>query len=463
MRAWAFVVAVCVAGAARAAAEPYATSGFEEFAEGAAVVDGTTFTLEPFAGGAEARDLSAVRSHVGFAFDKPCGVPDPFAASEPTNARYLSYRAEGAGVWRRFAARPASSEGRLYVDTLMRFAPWPEEADPVECLRQGERFGLWTQEVGEGKLGLFVAALLYDDDGWETTVGTNAFRVVNDLDLSPEAWHRVTVRVVDDVTRARARNPEAYPEGIPGFMVWIDGELLRTEEGGGSFSDGYVDILAFEPDRRWGWLDWDAPADWDVAELLQSGTVFADLAGTGEAELSGVGFGGMGDVDDLAVTAAQPAGFETSIDFILLGEARPEFAGVPQESVAAWMSAIGATLAAVRGDGLAFPSYLLNIGLGLATPPELRIVAMAEAEPGVWDVTVEARADGGLVTLHDGGASAINGELRVTAADTLAGLAVAAPRSYPLDFSGGCTEVTIRVPASAGTFFRASVVARRGE
>ena len=456
-KAGATVSAVRVAGVSPDAVRPYVADGFEEYAAGASVVDGRDFTLEAFADGTEIRDFSLVRAHDGFVFGRPCGVPDPFAAAEPANALYFGYRTENAGVWRRFDVRPALSEGRLYVDTLVRLNPWPEDADPLACLRKGERFGLWTQETPDGELGLFIGALQYDDDGWETTVGTNVFRVANAIDLSPEAWHRVTVRAVDDVTRARARNPEAYPEGVPGFLVWIDGELLRTAEGEGSFTDGYVDFLAFEPDPRWGWLDWNSPADWEVADLLQSGTVFADLSGTGTAELSGVGFGGTGDVDDLTVTAAQPAGFESSLDFMLLGEADPAFVGVPRTSVADWLASIGATVAAAQGDGRAFASYLFNLGLGLETPPELRITAMEEVEPGVWAVTVRVTAGGGPVALHDGSAPVINGELRVMAADTLAGLETAVPSVRPLVFGADRTEVTIRIPASAGAFFRIAV------
>ena len=193
-------------------------------------------------------------------------------------------------------AGAASALGRLYVDSHIRLMPWGEDADPTEYLQPDERFRLWTQLDETGRTNLFVTALQYDDDGWETFVGTNVFRIANSIDLSGETWRRLTVRAVADVTRAKARNPEVYPEGVQGFLVWLDGELLRTAPDDGSFTDDYVNFLAYEPDPAWGWLDWESPVDREVADLLQSGTVFADLRGAEAGGVSDVGFFGLGAI-----------------------------------------------------------------------------------------------------------------------------------------------------------------------
>lgn len=436
--------------AAFAKPAPSVANGFEQSPLGASVADGAAFTFEPLAGATEAADASQVKAHQPFAYAAPCGEPEPFVGA--ANARYLNYSTGEACLWRKCAAEP-SAAGELFVDTLVRLTPWADGANPLSYLQDGERFQLWTRLDEDGRTNLFVTALLYDDDGWETTVTTNAFRIANALDLSADRWRRLTVRAVADVTRAHDRNPAAYPDGIQGFLVWLDGELLRTDEGCGSFSDGYVDFLAFEPDPDWGWLDWRKPADLAVAELLQSGTVFADLRGGGAEGVTGFGMAGMGDVDDLTVTAAQPRGFVASVDFMLLGEGDAAFAEEPKGAVLDWLDGIGATAAEAAADAHAHESYLLNLGLGLNAAPQLRIVRMEAAGAGAWDVTVRVLLPTGTVRLKDG----LNGELVVLAADTLAGLATAQPCVRPFSFSPDRTELTVRIPSAAGAFYRLGI------
>ena len=346
----------------------------------------------------------------------------------------------------------ASALGRLYVDSHIRLMPWGEDADPTEYLQPDERFRLWTQLDETGRTNLFVTALQYDDDGWETFVGTNVFRIANSIDLSGETWRRLTVRAVADVTRAKARNPEVYPEGVQGFLVWLDGELLRTAPDDGSFTDDYVNFLAYEPDPAWGWLDWESPVDREVADLLQSGTVFADLRGAEAGGVSDVGFFGLGAIDNV-MTSTELAGFVSGVDFMLLSEGHSAFAGVPHESVSAWLASIGRTFADAMTDARAHESFLLNLGLGLGAAPQLKIVRMAPGDAGEWNVTVKALVNDEAV-LPAGG---FNGSLAVRAAATLAGLETAEGVVMPFVLDAANRETTIRVNPRAGSFFRVTL------
>lgn len=456
MRAFIGLAVALCASAVAAETGPFVTDGYEEFAEGASVVDGQNYELQAVGSPSESLDDCRVRAHGTFDFDAPCGEPDPFAAPGTPNLRALDFRMVERSLWRKFAPRTATTEGQLYVDTLLKFDVWGDDVEPAEVLCHGERFGLWAQEGADGRANLYVAALLYDDDGWETTVRTNYFRIANDIDLTRGAWHRVTVRTIEDVTRAHTRNPETYPEGIQGFMVWVDGELLRTDRGCGSFSDGYVDFLAFEPDPAWGWLDWNDPADLAVADQLQEGTVFADLTGSGGG-LSGVGFGGSGSVDDLTVTTDAPRDFVSGYDYLLLDEANPAFLTASRSSVAAWLSAIGATPADAARDSLSHASYLFNLDLGLKAVPRLAITRLAEDEPGVWSLTTRAFADGKDIVLQDGIRPVVNGSLGLMSAPDLPGLEAAPVTVWPLVFEPDRRELTIRIPVSVGSFFRACI------
>lgn len=465
MKIFMAVLTVLVAAGARGAT-PALAEGFEGAAVGTSVTNGLGFRAEggSVAVGDEEEEGSVVRTHNPFAYSAACGEPDAFKGR--ANARYLHYHTNaGEGrIWRSVGDLYGATNGCLFVDVLVQLDVWSAGSAPATDMAPGQRFQFWAEADDEAAAtNLCIAALQYDDDGWDTYVTTNVFRMAVRADFSSNAWHRLTLKLIDDVTRAHARNPEWYPEGVQGFQVWFDGQPVQAE-GEGSFTDAYVEFLAFEEDPTWGWLVAGDPVDEAVAELLQSGTVFADLRGAGAGGLCDVGFKGTGGADDITVTTSEPAGMRSVLfDAVLLDEADAAFAGASAVGIGDWLAATGKTAAEVAGVPNAHASYLLGLEPGLEEDPTMAITRIEPAGVGLWDVTVRvaARAAGKpaaeAVELHDGTRTTFNGELVVQSAAELDGLASAEPKAYPLVFEADRTELTVRVDAEAGSFFRARI------
>lgn len=439
------------------------TTGFENYSLGFCPVEGAEIDTHD----------------AGFVYTAFCGVPDAFVGE--ANNRYLCFKNVEDRIWRpvftdgtsagdwRIGPAFSLAETALYTDTMVQFVVSEGDLwDPITTASAGDKIVIWLQEFFSPNsdyvsTNLCVAAMQYDDDGWDTIVSTNVFVITNSINVGTGEWHRLTVRTMDDITREHAKNPRWYPDSIQGFMIWLDGQALASDYS--SFTDGYVDLLAYEPDPHWGWLTFGVPDDDLIADRMRSGTIFASLAGASRTNaLSAVSFSGIGAVDNVAFTTTDPLNFVNAFDFAYTSaEVSEALADVPLADLRGWADAMGRTREEVAADARARSSYMLGIDLGLAEDPRLEITELKEVEEGVWDITVRVRVrtDGQSVSepieLHDGTKALINGTLMVYKSATLDGLSAAEPEVWPLVFEDDCTELTTRVQVGAGRFFRAAL------
>ena len=232
--------------------------------------------------------------------------------AEANNANYLALDTEGGTLWRSLGeidiqtdagtniyslgtARAVAASG-TYLDTLVQFTVTEDEAPTVGA---GDKLAIWLQ-AEEGVTNLMVRAGYVDDDGTSTSTTSKDYVLSNAI--VPGQWYRLTVKAIQDVTKCKEKNPEAYSEEFfTGFEVYID-DVLQTADSS-SFSQGYIDLATGA--NEYGWLD--ATADAEFITYLTSGKVFASLGGAKTvSQLQGVGFQGTGAVDEIVWTEEDP-------------------------------------------------------------------------------------------------------------------------------------------------------------
>lgn len=196
--------------------------------------------------------------------------PRPSQFAIDTQDKYLSIKTPLTnGVIR--AAGDATIDGAIYVDTLVKFTAADDDLDiPTD-----------------GKIAVWVKAM--DEDGTENHIMVTAGPIVDQKPTTYDcgeisnldAWHRLTIKVIGDVTNGDSQN---------GLVVYLDAK-----------SDS-ADIL-FSDDAKAAFAGYTLS---DVAaEYKRNGQLFPAMQSS--ATLASVEFAGQGSVDDIVYTETQPA------------------------------------------------------------------------------------------------------------------------------------------------------------
>ena len=452
-----------------------------------------------------------------FDYNGRWGVPAAFRDAELAQQNYLELSTEGGTLWRSVEDTNEIDGQRvlgagwdmsadyptLYVDTMVQFTP--TEDGEIPQVTGEDKIAIWlnvdaTDEENPVTNLCVYAAVADDQGGFEPTKFT-----VTNAQVEPGKWYRLTVKAIGDV---------ANGDMVPGFMVYLDGTLLKSDKPG--LTAEYVDVLGLEG---------------TYATDVANGSVFVSLGGQDQAPVfKGVGFKGSGAIDDFQIDIATPnfllsvgaldftltwgegisavsytinggeataassgtavvdveanaevavtvtyepwfvAGADSAATTFTVTEpgqtyaytaqlaATPEAAGagaafgdLTTAAVKTWADAKSLTPAQIAGCEYALDAYLLNTGLDAA--PALAITSIEEVADG-WQITVKATAGDATVSL-DG----INGALKVKTAATLGALADAAADTYTATFDADGVA-TIKVTGDNKNFMKATVVAQ---
>ena len=481
---------------------------------------GFKFVYEPANGSTDGSTVKAYGTEDNlplFDYAGRWGVPAAFTDTELAQQKYLELSTEGGTLWRsvdettEVDGQRVLGEGwdmsfdypTLYVDTMVQFTP--TEDGEIPQVTSEDKIAIWLNVDATDEenpvTNLCVYAAIADDQGGFTPA---KFTVTN-AQVEPGKWYRLTVKAIGDVTDS---------DMVPGFMVYLDGTLLKSDKQG--ITAEYVEVLGIEG---------------DFATKIAEGSVFVSLGGMDTAPVfKGVGFKGSGAIDDFQIDDATPnfllsvgaldftltwgegisavsytinggestaatsgatvqdveanaaiavtvtyepwyvAGADSAAATFTVTEpgqtyaytaqlaATPEAAGagaafgeLTTATVKAWADAKSLTPAAIAACEYAFDAYLLNTGL--TAKPELAITSIEEVADG-WQITVKATAGDDTVSL-DG----INGALKVKTAATLGALADATADTYTATFDAAGVA-TIKVTGDNKNFMKATVVAQ---
>lgn len=450
-------------------------------------------------------------------FDYNKLLPNEFAAEGLANNNYLELSTEGGTLWRAatdtgavpfedgglgagIAMGELGTTDKVYVDTMVQFTPTEDGGTPA--VETEDKLAIWLNVETDEDTGVATTNLCVL--GKEMFGGApQVHHITNAGEVQPGVWYRLTVKAIDDITCGDSR--------FPGFKIWLDGKLLKSDKMAIAADDGTLeDIL------------WNGDGTFDI-QGIKDGSYFGSLQGLlGESDIPmfmGVGFKGSGAIDDLQIGAEDPNFFQAAgtLDFTLVwdenisavsytingGEAKTAVSGTPIECEADAVVAITATAAnawlevdaesvagftvtetgkthTITASEIASPiegeltadvkawatakggltpdqitactfaknAYLMNTDL--SAEPGLQITSITEVEGG-WQITVKGTQGENAVTL-----AGINGALQVKAAATLEGLAEATPATYDvaLDAAG---VATITVTGDAKNFMKATV------
>lgn len=102
----------------------------------------------------------------------------------------------------------------LCFDSMVSF----QASDSDQVLEPGEKLLVWLKPDGDG-YALVVSAGYFPASGAASTeMAQKDYRVTN-VSVRPDEWHRLTVKLISDVTDCGAR--------APGLFVYLDGTLLQ--------------------------------------------------------------------------------------------------------------------------------------------------------------------------------------------------------------------------------------------
>lgn len=452
-----------------------------------------------------------------FDYNGRWGVPAAFRDETLAQQKYLELSTEGGTLWRSATVTTGDAGERLlgegwsmtdyptlYVDTMVQFTP-TEDGETPTVNETADRIAIWLNVDATNEdnpvTNLCVYALQLGDGTSDKVKYT-----VNNFNVNPGAWYRLTVKAVADVTGGQK---------YPGFMIYIDGQLLKSDKPG--ITEDFLGVLEGE-----GYVTAAEATD------IRNGSVFPSLLGKERTpKFTGVGFKGSGAIDDFQIDSETPnfLGDVSTLDFTLTwgegisavsytinggaatvatsgtkveveansaiavtvtyapwyvaGEgpasftvtepdtahnytavlaATPEAAGagtafgeLETALVKEWADKKSLTPAQIAECAYALDAYLLNTGLDAA--PALAITSIEEVADG-WQITVKATAGENDVTLEG-----INGALKVKTAATLGGLADAAAQAFNVTV-GADGVATIKVTGDNTNFMKATVVAQ---
>lgn len=161
----------------------------------------------------------------------------------------------------------------VFVDTMLKFT-LSEESD--QTLDKDAQFGLWLAAPEEnGPTNIWIKMGSVNEAG--TITPTNiAIGVANAID--PNAWHRVTIRSIANINQ-RTGSP------LVGYVVFIDGNETP---------------LAYQGDDYAALIDPEVVKDAAAKGYYEKKQLFVGLVNA--AQLTAVGFKGMGSTDDIMIS-----------------------------------------------------------------------------------------------------------------------------------------------------------------
>ena len=168
----------------------------------------------------------------------------------------------------------------LYFDSLVKFTVCD---DPPTQEYSGAKIVMWLQTTeDESVTNIMINA------GYLTKVAgnvnvSNAVYKCKEFDVDVEAWHRVTIKAISDITK----------EGVdvPAFVVFIDGSAVKIAGSENVLGDNFYEL------------------DENATYWYGRGELFPSLVQgeTGSDSLTNVGFDGTGKLTDLVFTDVPPA------------------------------------------------------------------------------------------------------------------------------------------------------------
>ncbi|MBQ3342776.1 MAG: hypothetical protein IJG84_12825 [Kiritimatiellae bacterium] len=184
----------------------------------------------------------------------------------------------------------------LYFDSFVKFTAFDD--DP-QVVTNGEKLAIWLKEVyGNGDSADPTGTNLMITAGWLGVGVTNYSCTVANTSFNDGGWHRVTVKMIDNIYPA-AETP------VPAFVVFIDGVYAQcTGEDKGIVSGNVNPKYAANVSE--GAL---FPSALQGAAAATAGTL-----GTVKA----VDFDGQGSVDDIVFTTAVPDDWAKDTEFFTI-------------------------------------------------------------------------------------------------------------------------------------------------
>ena len=182
----------------------------------------------------------------------------------------------------------------LYIDTMVKFTASEDAPTPGE----GDKLVVWLRETpGENDnpstYTLMVTAGFFDTDDMSDISEVKSYPT--DAVVVPDQWYNLKVKAIEDV------DTEGYSdEGIAGFVVLIDGTVVKTTEPTASSIDSYGETK---------YVDANAETYAIFPSCIKSGmvgsTTIRQLAFSGSGAIDTVGaFEGDCDPDDEPTTYA---------------------------------------------------------------------------------------------------------------------------------------------------------------
>ncbi|MBR2681331.1 MAG: hypothetical protein IKE23_11395, partial [Exiguobacterium sp.] len=191
--------------------------------------------------------------------------------------------------------------GGVYFDSYVKFTAF-EDAASLPAL-DGGKLAIWLMQDDPDNPSVTNLMITAGYLSGLTAVATNYLCHIDgdtyDTALNDGGWHRVTVKAVNSI----------YGEDpVPGFIVYIDGMVVRTGDIEGINSKGIVESSLT-----------------DAAAYLHKdrlGAIFPSVVQIGgdKQTITAVGFDGQGSVDDVLFTSDEPFPEVTEFFTIQAGE-----------------------------------------------------------------------------------------------------------------------------------------------
>ena len=357
----------------------------------------------------------------------PTGRRQEFTDTGIANANYLKLDTGKESLFRtlvdcgeQHTAVPVDvSAGPVFIDTLVKFTAFEDEQ--TFTAEDGTKIAVWmkaTEGDEGGETNLYISA------GCDAS-GEAFFQAKNiKLDGAYEAdtWYRLTVKSVGSIFDPAILGDVPAGDRL-GFVVYINGALVSTEEALFDLSVGYLNATA--------------------QALATEGQLFPSI--TAGLTLSGVGFKGMGSIDDLYTGAGEPfppdvVGFSfKEVEGLKVAEVKTKDGTVLE---APYMVAPGTTVTVTyAADG----NYIIN-----PTTVDYTIEEATEIDPAK-DVEVKAAAAkiGAVLylTLKDAvDAVGENETIELLADCASVGISVPSGKAFTIDFAG--KKVTFNKPGA---------------
>lgn len=247
-----------------AAADNYSSTSFEVSDDGCS--DGETFNL-PMATGwsTTSEDPFALKAQDASALPYPAegtkARRDALFSAGDINDKFLNLEIPSNTLTR------AIGEGQIFIDQLVKFTEY--DSDPE--LAEDAKFAVWMKDDNTDAVGLYASV--------GTGTAVRNVKIAGEYD--PDAWYRLTVKVLGNVRQTGTQ---------AGFLVYVNGEPVTVVEDDKDYLDDAVagDLAT------------------DANGYYAQGRLFTSMD-TESAAIASVGYMGYGAIDDLIISEEAPA------------------------------------------------------------------------------------------------------------------------------------------------------------